>query len=223
MADQMEYNFELFTFGKSSDDTSNPDTLETKNQVSVRLGKIPSSSSSSSEKLDVANSLASRLGKIPSSSSSSEKLAIANSLVSRLGTRAAIHDRLGVKVISGDSDVSRFKAVEVRARLGHRPIEGTVKSASVTLNEDSSKQLQTLDFKVNSRKRAFAPVDGPIEFKVEQLENRAKKFTDYEAMKKRSKKFDEEVAPSLQMIREAKIKNRRYDRFAHDNEDSESD
>ena len=66
MADQMEYNFELFTFGRSSDDTSNPDTLETKN-LSVRLGK-----SSSSEKLVVVNSLASRLGKITSTKSSSE-------------------------------------------------------------------------------------------------------------------------------------------------------
>ena len=211
MADQMEYNFELFTFGRSSDDTSNPDTLETKN-LSVRLGK-----SSSSEKLVIVNSLASRLGKITSTKSSSEKLAVANSLALRLGARTSIHDRLG------DSDVSCSKAVGVRARLGHRPIEGTVISASVTSSEDSSKRLQTQDFKVNSRKRVFAPDDGPIEFKVEQFENRAKKFTDYEAMKKRSKKFDEEVAPSLQMIREAKIKNRRYDRFARDNEDSESD
>ena len=86
MADQMEYNFELFTFGRSSDDTSNPDTLETKN-LSVRLGK-----SSSSEKLVVVNSLASRLGKITSTKSSSEKLAVANSLALRLGACHKICD-----------------------------------------------------------------------------------------------------------------------------------
>jgi hypothetical protein len=46
--------------------------------------------------------------------------------------------------------------------------------------------------------------DGRLkEFDVDQLEHRARKFFDFETMKKRSRKFDEETAPALNAVSKA--------------------
>lgn len=58
---------------------------------------------------------------------------------------------------------------------------------------------------VTSRKRIHGPDfvggedddGGPIEFDVDKFEERARKFSDLPLLKKRSRKFDEEVAPVL--------------------------
>lgn len=51
------------------------------------------------------------------------------------------------------------------------------------------------------------------EFDVDKMVSRTNRFEDLNTLRKRSKKFNEEVAPSLVKVRDAKLKNLRYDRF----------
>ena len=52
------------------------------------------------------------------------------------------------------------------------------------------------------------------EIDIAKLEERVEKFEDLALLKKRSRKFDEEVAPSLVNISNAKVKNWRLKRFS---------
>ena len=60
------------------------------------------------------------------------------------------------------------------------------------------------------------------EIDIAKLEERVEKFEDLALLKKRSRKFDEEVAPSLVNISNAKVKNWRLKRFS-EGEDEDDD
>ena len=57
------------------------------------------------------------------------------------------------------------------------------------------------------------------EIDIAKLEERVEKFEDLALLKKRSRKFDEEVAPSLVNISNAKVKNWRLKRFSEEDDD----
>ena len=59
------------------------------------------------------------------------------------------------------------------------------------------------------------------EIDIAKLEERVEKFEDLALLKKRSRKFDEEVAPSLVNISNAKVKNWRLKRFSEEEDDDD--
>ena len=59
------------------------------------------------------------------------------------------------------------------------------------------------------------------EIDIAKLEERVEKFEDLALLKKRSRKFDEEVAPSLVNISNAKVKNWRLKRFSEGEDEDE--
>merc|ERR1712200_93912 len=60
------------------------------------------------------------------------------------------------------------------------------------------------------------------EFNIEKMENRAEEFNDMPTLRKRVKRFDEEVAPPFVNISIAKLKNLRLKRFEKEEEDMEN-
>ena len=58
------------------------------------------------------------------------------------------------------------------------------------------------------------------EFNIEKMENRAEDFNDMPTLRKRVKRFDEEVAPPFVSISIAKLKNLRLKRFEKKEEDN---
>lgn len=61
------------------------------------------------------------------------------------------------------------------------------------------------------------------EFNVELLGQRAERFSDVPQLKQRAWRFSEEVASELVVVKEAKIKNMRFDRFRDDVESEEEE
>ena len=53
----------------------------------------------------------------------------------------------------------------------------------------------------------------PQEYDIDLLRRTAQRMGNFNQMKKRSRKFEDEVAPSLVRIKDAKLCNMRYDRF----------
>jgi len=90
--------------------------------------------------------------------------------------------------------------------------EGALKiTEGVFFYKRVNKILKSIFLQFNTRKRVLPPEspssddaeddDGRLkEFDVDQLEHRARKFFDFETMKKRSRKFDEETAPALNAV-----------------------
>ena len=59
------------------------------------------------------------------------------------------------------------------------------------------------------------------EFDVDKMVERAEKFSDVPLLKKRTRRFDDEVAPELVNVRDAKLKNYRFKRFKLDTDEEE--
>ncbi|TRY62534.1 hypothetical protein TCAL_15264 [Tigriopus californicus] len=68
-----------------------------------------------------------------------------------------------------------------------------------------------------------AKVEEISEFNVDQLSTRAERFSNVPELKKRAWRFSEEVASELVVVKEAKIKNMRFDRFRDDVESEEEE
>ena len=70
----------------------------------------------------------------------------------------------------------------------------------------------------NPQPRHFEPFGSasqnyPQEYDIDLLRRTAQRMGNFNQMKKRSRKFDDEVAPELVRIKDAKLCNMRYDRF----------
>ena len=63
------------------------------------------------------------------------------------------------------------------------------------------------------------------EFNIEDMERRAETYSDMDTLRKRKRRFDEELANEFTMVTAAKLKNLRFKRFKEedDEEDQENE
>ena len=110
------------------------------------------------------------------------------------------------------------KTRDLRTRRSKLPIEQRLGPKVMTERVDSDEEIE--DRKWERRRVKNVPhvplVEYSQEFCIEDMEQRAERLSDMDTLRKRKRRFDEELASEFTSVTSAKLKNLRLKRFKKD-------